>query len=258
VKLAGYRLVPLRSLAAPAYIAGLHLAFKYLTACGSLREVLAQPLNLTLASSTIAAAYRLWHQEREDGTPGLGSLEGLLPCEALCGVSGPDFVKLFDADRTGPINDLQKILSLSVHAWRRDAFLETSGVEARARIFQCSAPESGLWLLALPISEQYVLADPHVTIAFALRLGLPIPQLRQGAYCVATCPAGHAASSGHIVDEFGRHLLTCPAGRAGGGMTYLADTMYLFGYSLPSWRYSGIIPLPQKPPLHWATTIRWT
>ena len=78
-----------------------------------------------------------------------------------------------------------------MHSWRHDAFLELSGVEVRARIHQAAAPESGHWLAALPISQQYVLADPHVTIAFALRLGLPIPLLRQGAYCVATCPTGH-------------------------------------------------------------------
>ena len=56
VKLGGCGFVPLRALAVPAYVAGLHLAFRYLAACGSLRSVLAEPLNNNSACCTIVEA----------------------------------------------------------------------------------------------------------------------------------------------------------------------------------------------------------
>ena len=129
--------MPLRALAVPAYVAGLHLAFRYLAACGSLRSVLAEPLNNNSACCTIVEAYRFWHESRADGTPGLGALDDLLACAPLCGEAGPEFDKLFTTDRTLPIDQLQKILSLAVHTWPRDAYYLAAAatpLEARARI----------------------------------------------------------------------------------------------------------------------------
>ena len=83
---------------------------------------------------------------------------------------------------------------------------------SKARILSASSSEAGVWLDTIPAERQLSFTNAEFQTAVALRLGVPIPLLREVRQC--TC--------GAQPDAEGYHLITC---RQGGGATRRHDAI---------------------------------
>ena len=111
---------------------------------------------------------------------------------------------------------LQKKLSHLLSREDYGNFLAAVDQRSKARILSASSSEAGVWLDTIPAERQLSFTNAEFQTAVALRLGVPIPLLREVRQC--TC--------GAQPDAEGYHLLTC---RQGGGQPVATTQSHMLG-----------------------------